>query len=184
MQYRVRTYLAGDWTGDSDAIEQIYQWNEGDKWKLHFSDAHKNKQCYDTSMPCTIKSSLLSRMNGAKTFVLIVGDQTVTVRKGSCAYQDCLNKQFDYWQNKHVCNVAGKTYSTQSFIEHECELAYKAWLKGEMKIVVLYNAASVNKKKCPEILRCIGQHIAMKSYNSYSGKYSFDYQKVKSIVEE
>lgn len=53
--YRTKTYIAGDWTGDSDAITQLYDWNEGDKWNFHFVDVHDNYNCYDSSMPCTIK---------------------------------------------------------------------------------------------------------------------------------
>lgn len=26
MAYRTRTYIAGDWTGDKDAIDQLYKW--------------------------------------------------------------------------------------------------------------------------------------------------------------
>lgn len=166
MPYRTRTYLAGEWTGDSDAIEQIYTWNQGNKWSLHFVDAHANKQCYDSSMPCTIKDSLRDRMNHSKTFVLVVGNNTATARKGSCVYQNCDNKQFNYFLGEYVCTVAGKTYSTQSFIDYECQLAYKAWLQDDVKIVVLYNAATINKSKCPEILRNIGTHVSMKSYNA------------------
>ena len=61
MSYRTKTYIAGEWDGDNDAIEQLYQWNDGDKWAFHFIDAHANKQCYDTSLPCTIKNSLRER---------------------------------------------------------------------------------------------------------------------------
>lgn len=53
-------------------------------------------------------------------------------------------------------------YSTQSFIEYECQLAYNAYLKGEMKIVVLYNSVRVDKRKCPKILQNIGNHVPMK----------------------
>ena len=94
MSYRMKTYIAADWTGDFDAVDQICRWNSGARWSFHFSDAHKNKQCYDTSMPCTIKSNLSTRLGETKTFVLIVGDDTDSVRKGSCTYQDCLNKQY------------------------------------------------------------------------------------------
>ena len=82
MAYRTRTYIAGEWDGDSDAISQIYSWNEGNKWSLDFVDAHKNKQCYDSSMPCTIKNSLSERMGRSKTFVLVVGSNTKSTRKG------------------------------------------------------------------------------------------------------
>lgn len=180
---RTRTYIAGDWTGDSDAIEQLYKWNEGDKWSFHFVDAHSNFNCYDTSMPCTIKASLSERMNNSKIFVLVVGDCTKTTRKGSCSYHDCPNKRINY-QNEYECTVNGKSYSTTSFIDYECQLAYRAWLNDQMKIVVLYNAASVNKAKCPDILRGIGCHVAMKSFNPILSKFTFDYNKVREAIED
>lgn len=81
--YRTKTYIAGDWTGDSDAITQLYDWNEGDKWNFHFVDVHDNYNCYDSSMPCTIKDSLAERMRRSKVFVLVVGNETKTTRKGA-----------------------------------------------------------------------------------------------------
>lgn len=48
MVYRTKAYLAGEWTGDTDAIEKILL-NSRDKWSLHFVDAHANKQSYGTS---------------------------------------------------------------------------------------------------------------------------------------
>ena len=111
MAYRTKTYIAGEWDGDSDAIQQLYMWNDGDKWSLHFVDAHKNKQCYDTSMPCTIKNNLSERMGRSKTFVLVVGNHTNSTRKGSCSYHDCSNKQFNYLIGQFSCRVSGKAYS-------------------------------------------------------------------------
>lgn len=183
MANRTRTYLAGDWDGESDAIGQIYSWNEGNKWSLHFVDAHGFEQCYDTSMPCTIKNSLSDRMGHSKTFVLVVGSNTKSTRKGSCAYQECGNKRYDYLNDRNVCGVAGKTYSTESFIDYECKLAYNAWLKNEMKIVVLYNASYVDKSKCPDILKNVGNHVAMKSYNYARQIYLYDYNTVKKVIE-
>lgn len=180
---RTKTYIAGEWDGDNDAIDQLYKWNEGDKWSLHFRDAHANKQCYDTSMPCTIKNSLRERMNESKIFVLVVGNNTATARKGSCAYHDCLNKEYDIQKEQYTCTVSGKTYSTQSFIDYECQMAYNAYIRGEMKIVVLYNAASINKSKCPDILQRIGTHKEMKSYSNIWNRYAYDYSKVKTAIE-
>ena len=183
MPYRTRTYIAGDWDGDSVAIDQIYRWNDGDRWNLHFIDAHGFKQCYDSSMPCTIKSDLSDRMNRSKVFVLVVGNNTKTTRKGSCFYQDCGRKWYDYFSGLYKCTVVGKSYSTESYIDYECRLAYYAYLKGEMRIVVLYNAASVDQTKCPEILQGVGTHREMKSYNSGWGRYLYDYTKVKQAIE-
>lgn len=181
---RTRTYIAGDWTGDSDAIEQLYKWNKGDKWSFHFVDAHSNHNCYDSSKPCTIKADLSSRMSITKIFVLIVGNDTKNTRKGSCAYQDCDKRNYNYYLQKNECSVIGKSYSTQSFIDYECQMAYNAWIKDEVKIVVVYNAASVNKNKCPDILKNIGVHVAMKSYNVYRDKYLYDYEQVRKAIEE
>lgn len=183
MVYRTRTYIAGEWDGDNDAISQLYRWNEGDKWSFHFVNAHEFKQCYDSSMPCTIKSSLSERMSRSKTFVLVVGNNTVSARKGSCFYQSCGNKQYNYYTGSYYCIVDSKTYTTESFIEYECRLAYNAWLKNEIKIVVLYNAASVNKTKCPKILWNIGTHKEMKTYNILWQDYRYDYNKVKQAIE-
>ena len=179
---RTRTYIAGEWDGDSDAIEQIYNWNEGNKWNFHFVDAHGFKQCYDSSMPCTIKDCLSERMGRTKTFVLVVGNNTKSTRKGSCAYQDCGNKSFSFMTGTYTCTVLGKTYSTESFIDYECRLAYR--YRADIKIVVLYNAASVDKSKCPEILRGVGVHKEMKSYNTTWGRYMYDYNKVRKAIEE
>ena len=52
-----------------------------------------------------------------------------------------------------------------------------------MKIVVLYNSASIDKNKCPEILRNIGAHQSMKSYNYILDRYTYDYQKIRSAIE-
>lgn len=182
MAYRTRTYIAGEWDGDSDAIDQLYKWNEGDRWNLHFVDAHGFKQCYDSSMPCTIKSNLSDRMSHSKTFVLVVGSNTKSARKGSCFYYYCGNKR-QYFSGDYYCSVVGKTYSTESFIDYECRLAYNAWLKNEMRIVVLYNAASVDKSKCPDILKNVGTHVSMKSYNAIWGRNLYDYSKVKQAIE-
>ena len=180
---RTRTYIAGEWDGDSDAIEQIYKWNEGDKWKLHFVDAHGFKQCYDSSLPCTIKASLSERLSRSKTFVLVVGNNTKSARKGSCYYAKCNNKGYNFFTAQTTCDVEGKTYSTESFIDYECRHAYNAWLHDDMKIVILYNAASVDKSKCPEKLRNVGTHISMKSYNTTWGRYMYDYNKVREAIE-
>ena len=185
MPYRTKTYIAGEWEGDNAAINQIFKWNEGDRWSLHFVDAHSYKQSYDTSMPCSIKASLSDRLSRSKTFILVVGNHTKTVRKGSCEYQNCGRKIYDYLSLSpgYKCSIVGKVYSTESFINYECRLAYEAWKNGLMKIVVLYNSATINKSKCPEILRDVGTHSEMKTYNIYFGIYQYDYYKVKKAIE-
>lgn len=58
MVYRTRTYIAADWDGDRDAVEQLHKWNDSNYWGLSFPDAHDLQQSRDSSLPCSIKSSL------------------------------------------------------------------------------------------------------------------------------
>lgn len=53
-----------------------------------------------------------------------------------------------------------------------------------MRIVVLYNAVSVDKTKCPEVLRNIGIHLPMKCWkNGVWGRYKdWDYGTVKNAI--
>lgn len=45
-------------------------------WSLDFHDAHDLTQARDSSLNCSIKSSLATRLDVSKTFVLIVGNTT------------------------------------------------------------------------------------------------------------
>lgn len=67
-----QTYVAGDWTGGSDAIKQLEKWNERNHWNLHYNDVHKKTQACDSSLRCSIKKYLKERMSKTKSFVLVV----------------------------------------------------------------------------------------------------------------
>lgn len=58
MTYRTKTYIAGDWTEDKDAIDQLHKWNDNKYLTLSFTDAHDLTQAKDSSLNCSIKSSL------------------------------------------------------------------------------------------------------------------------------
>ena len=70
MPYRTKTYIAADWTGDKDAIDQLYKWNKSEYWELHFTDAHELTQARDSSLNCNIKKSLKERLDASKKFIL------------------------------------------------------------------------------------------------------------------
>ena len=173
LKNRTKTYLAGDWTGDYNAIEQIHKWNESDHYGLHFKDVHEYTQSYDTSNYCNIKKSLKKRMDISKKFVLIVGKDTDSLTKGSCRY--CC-----YYQTYHTiapkCKL-GYAIDNRSYIQYECEMA----LKAGIEIVVLYNDTKVNKNLCPEVLRNIGTHKEIQ-YRGEDGKLYWDYQAVKDSI--
>ena len=168
---RTKTYIAADWTGDKDAVDQLHKWNESNYWSLHFVDVHDLTQSSDSSLNCSIKSSLKSRMDVSKTFILIVGDNTKSLRSGSCSYCGSYNP------GTERCS-RGYSVDKKSYIEYECDKA----LEAGIKIVVLYNGTKVEKSKCPEAVRYIGSHVPMCYY--YDGKYYWDYQGVKDAIAD
>jgi len=171
MNYRTKTYLAAAWDEDYDAIEQLYSWNHDDYYSLEFKNVHDFRQSRDNSLPCSIKDSLSKRMDACKLFILIVGENTNRVTKGYCLY--CRN-----YRSGSVYCLSSKIQYNKSFINFECDRAMRDFYNGKIKILVLYNSSFVIKDRCPESLKYIGVHQAMKT----NGKY--DYQKVKSAFME
>ena len=169
MLYRTRLYLAAEWDGDKDLIDQIHKWKESDFYSLDFSDAHDLTQARDTSLACSIKRSLATRMNGSKIFLLIVGNNTNTVTKGSCQY--C-----GYNTTYGVCAKEYCSCDYRSFIKYECDKA----VKDNLKIVVLYNSDKVDRNKCPEAVRYEGTHIS--AYHYEYGVKKWNYQAIKAAI--
>lgn len=169
MAHRTKTYIAGDWDGDKDAIEQLHKWNDSNFWSLSFTDAHDLTQARDSSLNCSIKSSLATRLDASKTFVLIVGANTKTVRSGGCQYCGSYNSRTGSCTRGYYVDL-------RSYVEYECDKASRDGLK----IVVLYNAASVDKLKCPESLKNCGTHVAMCYLKDR--QYYWDYQAVKNAL--
>ncbi|WP_429092585.1 TIR domain-containing protein [Aeromonas veronii] len=169
MVYRTKTYIAGEWDGEQGAIQQLHTWNNSKHLSLSFTDAHEITQARDGSLNCSIKSSLATRFNSSKTFVLIVGKNTKSARSGRCQYCNSYNS----WTGG--C-ARGYSVDNRSYIEYECDKA----IKDGLNIVVLYNAATIDKSKCPDAVKNIGKHVAMHHY--VSGTYYWDYQSVKSAL--
>ena len=175
MTYRTKTYIAGDWSADYDAVEQLHYWNNSQRYGLSFSDAHDLTQARDTSLNCTIKRSLAVRMNASKIFVLIVGENTISLRAGRCQY--CSDYRNYVWTESYCAR--GNAIDNRSYINYECEKA----VKDGLKIIVLYKSTLVNRNKCPEVLRNVGFHIAMKKWNCANYRVEWDYQAVKSAFD-
>lgn len=169
MTYRTMTYIAGDWTGDKDAVDKLYQWKESNHWSLSFTNAHDLTQARDESLNCSIKTSLGKRLDVSKTFVLIVGENTKTVRSGGCQYCGSYNS----WTKS--C-ARGYTVDYRSYIEYECDKA----VRDGLNIVVLYKAVKVDNTKCPDAVKNTGTHIAM--YCLKDGNVDWDYQAVKKAI--
>lgn len=168
--YRTKTYIAGDWTGDRDLIDELYKWNDSDCWALHFADAHDITQARDSSLYCSIKRSLWERLKASKTFVLVVGAQTDRLTKGGCQYCESYNS----WNRS--C-ARGYSCDYRSYIEYECEMA-KLY---EMKVVVIYNFSFIRKEKCPQILRDSGVHISGYYWDN-NGEKNWNYWEIKQAI--
>lgn len=170
MYYRTRTYIAGDWDGDKNLIDKLYEWNKRDNLLLSFSDAHILTQARDSSLPCSIKKSLAERFSGSKTFLLVVGKNTITVTKGSCRY--C--KSYSSYLGR--CN-RGHSLDMRSFVQYECEKA----VRDHLNIIVVYNFDAVKKSYCPDILKNIGKHIRA-YYRGTDGKYYWNYPEIRDAI--
>lgn len=174
MYYRTRTYLAGDWDGDKNLIQQIYEWKRNGYLTLDFTDAHDLTQSRDGSLNCTIKKSLSVRMNASKTFVLVVGDKTDSVTSGSCSHCESYLSSYNWCLREYSINRC-------SYVKYECEKAARDALNGYMQIVVIYNYMTVCREKCPEAVRYLGTHIAGIHRDAY-GNPKFDYQAIKNAI--
>lgn len=176
MVYRTKTYIAAEWTGEEKAVKKLYEWEKNKFLSLSFSDAHELTQSRDSSLNCTIKKSLKERLDASKIFVLIVGDKTKTVTSGSCQYCD------SYDVDKGICK---RYYSLDfdSYIKFECNKAVDFINDDKIKnfkIVVLYNAAKVDKTKCPDVIKNHGTHIAMEIIED--GVRKWNYQSIKNAL--
>jgi len=169
MAYRTKTYIAADWTGDKNAIDQLHKWNDSDYWDLSFQDVHELTQSSDDSLNCSIKASLSKRLDVSKTFVLIVGENTKSLRSGGCQ----LCESYNSWTKN--C-ARGNNVDYRSYIEYECEKA----VRDNLNIVVMYNAVTVDKSKCPDVVKNLGKHISM--FCLRDGKYYWDYDAVKKAI--
>lgn len=160
-------YLAGDFDHDGDVVKQIQKWNKSPYKDLKFKDAHDITQARDESLNCSIKDSLLRRMNESNTFVIVVGNSTKMVRAGSCSYCESYYNGRCYRRN---------SLSDESYIEFECRKAVESGLK----IIVIYNSTIVDRNKCPSIISYRGQHIP--AYYYESGKYYWNYYQIRNLI--
>ncbi len=167
---RTKTYVAGDWEHDKNAVDQLYKWNDDSRYGLSFSNAHDLTQARDSSLNCSIKRSLAERLNNSKTFVLIVGDYTKNLRSGGC--QLCAS--YNSWTKS--C-ARGNSVDYRSYVEYECEKA----VNDGLNIIVLYNSTICDKEKCPAILRNRGIHRKMQKWEN--GIRYWDYKSVKEAFD-
>lgn len=163
------TYIAADWEGDGVAVQIIQKWNNDFRKSISFKDAHDLVQARDSSLNCSIKASLSSRLDMSYKFILIVGKGTKSVRSGSCQYCGSLNSY------SHYC-MKGHSVDYRSYIEFECEKA----VRDGLQIVVLYNSGVIEKDRCPDVVKNKGTHKEMWSWSGNNWKW--DYNKIAFAI--
>ena len=181
MQYRTKTYIAADWTEDRDLIDALYSWNENENLSLHFVNVHDLTDSDDGSLNCSIKKNLRLRMNVSKTFVLIVGKKTKSLRSGACykcAHYSAGNILIDI---KPSC-TKGFTVNNQSYVDYECSMALRDYNAGDLKnIIVIYNGLTEpDKSLCPDVLKNVGVHIG--SDIIIDGEHKWAYGRIKEAI--
>ena len=150
MEQKVKIHIAADWEEDQSAVNQLYKWNREINEKFDMSDDSELADLLDGDWACSVKAVVKNKIVESDVFVLVVGDDTISVRDGSCPL--CENYRSFSGNCAH-----GRTADKRSFIEFECELAVEA----EKKIVVIYKDAFIDKAKCPLAVRELGQHISV-----------------------
>lgn len=168
MNYRTRTYIAADWTGDKNAVDQLIKWNNSKHWGLSFGDAHELSQCLsDDTNNCNIKKNCSQNLDHSKSFVLIVGNKTNTLRNGYCMYCKAYG----------TCRYTYKT--NKSYVEFECDYA----IKNNIPIIVLYNSTKVEQSKCISSVVDIAKAHRRMIFRHTDGQLYWDYQSVKAAFE-
>lgn len=169
MSYRTRTYIAADWTSEENAVKQLKKWNDNNYLKLSFTDAHELSSCRsDDTNNCNIKKNCSQNLDHSKFFVLIVGENTKSIRAGYCMY--C--KEYD------SCKYIYK--SNKSFVEYECDYA----IRNRLPIIVLYNSIKIDKSKCIDSVVDIAKVHAKMIKLGDDNKSYWDYQSVKKAFDE
>ena len=76
MAYRNKVFVSFDGDNDIHYYRLMRAWKQGDNTPFNFYDAHDINYARDTSSEATIKLKLSIRLQSAKVFVLLVGEQT------------------------------------------------------------------------------------------------------------
>lgn len=181
MVYRTKTYIAGDWTGDSDLIHKLDEWNKNNYLALSFVNVHEVTQSSDSTLNCNIKRSLRKRLKITKTFVLIIGDKTFSLRSGACYLCKYYNSGGGWLYLSPSCYNGGNV-DNRSYIQFECEMALKDYRAGELKnIVVIYNGLTApNYSLCPPDFRNVGTHIGSDVIEDGIRKWA--YTRIKNAI--
>lgn len=146
----MKMYIVADWEQDQSAVNQIEQWNKKQGGKYLISKDWELLEDLEGEWSCFAKAQLKREIQETDIFLLVVGEETLSVNEGGCLF--CENYRSFSGNCAH-----GRITDKRGFLEFQCAVA--AELHKEK--IVVYHMDFVDKAKCPQVLREIGQHMIM-----------------------
>ena len=150
MNTQIKIHIAADWEQDLSVVNQIEKWNQTQGGKYLISRDLDLLDDMEGEWFCFIKTNLKQAIQESDIFLLIVGEDTISVKEGSCSL--CENYRAFSGNCAH-----GRITDKKGFLEFQCAVAKEL----NKKIVVLYTMDFVDKSKCLQVIREIGQHMTM-----------------------
>lgn len=145
-----KIYITADWEQDQSVVNQIEQWNQNQGGNYLISRDFDLLDDMEGEWFCFAKATLKQAIQECDIFLLVVGEDTISVKEGSCSL--CENYRSFSGNCAH-----GRITDKRGFLEFQCAVAKEL----NKKIVVLYIMDFVDKSKCPQVIREIGQHMTM-----------------------
>ncbi len=150
MNTQIKIHTAADWEQDLSVVNQIEKWTQSQSGKYLISRDLDLLDDMEGEWFCFAKASLKQAIDESDIFLLVVGEETLSVMEGSCSL--CENYRSFSGNCAH-----GRVTDKRGFLEFQCATAKEL----NKKIIVLYSMNVVDKSKCPQVIRELGQHIAM-----------------------
>ena len=150
MNKQMKMYIVADWEQDQSAVDQIEQWNQTQGKKYLISKDVDLLDDMEGEWSCFAKSSLKMAIQETDIFILVVGEETISVNEGACSF--CENYRSFSGNCAH-----GRITDKRGFLEFQCAVAKEF----QKKIIVIYNFGDVDKAKCPQVIREIGLHMVI-----------------------
>ena len=150
MNTQMQMFITADWEQDQSVVTQIEQWNQKQGEKYLISKDLELLEDMEGEWFCFAKACLRQAIQETDIFLFVVGEDTLSVKEGCCPF--CENYRSFSGNCAH-----GRITDKRGFLEFQCAVAKEL----HKKIIVLYHMDFVDKSKCPQLIREIGQHIAM-----------------------
>ena len=199
-----QVYISADYdeaNGDRNVIEQLYTWNDSERYKVVFTDTAQVKSGSVSDDPdcriCELKKEFNKQINASSVVIFIVGDKTASRAAGRACERN--SKQYaDCYCTPYKANAAGSqqckvmftvsvgenedvgSINTYSYLEHEFRQAAKR--KNKDQIVILYNSTRKESTWLPDYMSDFADQAVQFWYKDENGNYKGDYEYIKKIL--